>query len=140
MLVMEDMGELVYGGAVTFAEWWDNKRIQEAKIANKDVFKKAGFYTYLVIGGFATMASAFGWLRRYDAWTTHISHGFIYDLPRFGYNTVQALKKTTAGTGDSAALQEAQRILREARAARALGSGRETQRTYEPEYSKAGVL
>ena len=31
MIRIEDIGEIAYGGTVTLAEWWDNKRIAEAK-------------------------------------------------------------------------------------------------------------
>jgi len=109
MIRMQDVGEIAYGGAVTFTEWWDNKRIKEGKIATKDVFKKASFYTYLGIGLPATMMSAFGWWRRYERWLEHLSHGFLYDFPRFILNLVQSLG--TERRSQSDAVREAQRIL-----------------------------
>ncbi|MBU1066992.1 hypothetical protein KKE60_04365, partial [Patescibacteria group bacterium] len=86
MIRIEDFGEITYGGVVTLTEWWDNKRIDEGKIGTKDVFKKASFYTYLGVGLAATLMSVFGWMRRYERWSEHVSHGFLYDLPRFAYN------------------------------------------------------
>ena len=91
MIRIQDFGEIAYGGAVTLTEWWDNKRIDEGKIGAKDVFKKASFYTYLGVGLAATLMSVFGWMRRYERWSEHVSHGFLYDVPRFAYGLTKAL-------------------------------------------------
>jgi len=85
---MQDFGEIAYGGAVTLTEWWDDRRIADGKIGQTDLWKKASFYTYLGIGLPATLMSAFGWWRQMEKWTEHISHGFLYDMPRFIYNVV----------------------------------------------------
>lgn len=135
----EDTGELAYGGLVTATEWWDQKRIDEGKITEKDILKKYSTYAYVVPGGLATIFSAFGVWRRMERWNEHISHGFIYDFPRFLKNVVNAMREGGAGA-KSAAVREAQRILRDKqRAAALLGSGRGTGRTYEPELEPAGA-
>lgn len=109
---MQDIGELAYGGLVTGAEWWDSNRITQGTLLDSEVFKKAGFYAYLVPGLFATLASAFGWWRRQELWVEHISHGFLYDVPRFLYKTVQSMGTTTAGRRtQSEAIRQAQQIL-----------------------------
>jgi len=142
MIRIEDFGEIAYGGVVTLTEWWDNKRIDQGKIGTKDVFKKASFYTYLGVGLAATLMSVFGWMKRYERWSEHVSHGFLYDLPRFAYNLTKAMGTSGRRGSESAAVQEAQKILRERMSARALtqGSGRETQRTYVPEMEQVGAF
>ena len=134
MIRIEDFGEIAYGGAVTLTEWWDNKRIDEGKIGAKDVFKKASFYTYLGVGLTATLMSVFGWMRRYERWEEHVSHGFLYDLPRFAYGLTKALSAGGKRGSDSSAVQEAQRILNEKMRAKALGSGRTADRSYQQEF------
>ncbi len=134
MIRIEDFGEIAYGGAVTLTEWWDNKRIDEGKIGAKDVFKKASFYTYLGVGLTATLMSVFGWMRRYERWEEHVSHGFLYDLPRFAYGLTKALGAGGKRGSDSSAVQEAQRILNEKMKAKALGSGRAADRSYQQEF------
>jgi hypothetical protein len=134
MIRIQDLGEITYGGAVTLAEWWDNKRIGEGTITPKDVFKKASFYTYLGIGLVATLMSAFGWMRRWESWAEHISHGFLYDIPRFSYNLATTM--TSEGrSSNSAVVKEAQKILQQSRnaAANQLAAAKRTGRTYEPE-------
>lgn len=130
-LRMQDIGELGYGGLVTLAEWYDDKRINEGKITKKDVLKKASFYAYLLPGGFCTLTSAFGWVRALKPWDEHVSHGFIYDFPRFIKNMVGAMRTERSS---SAAVSEAQRILRQKQSARLLSSGQQTQRSYQPEF------
>jgi len=138
MIRIEDFGEISYGGLVTLTEWWDNKRIDEGKIGTKDVFKKASFYTYLGVGLAATLMSVFGWMRRYERWSEHVSHGFLYDLPRFAYSLTKALGSSgKRGRGsESSAVQDAQRILNEKMRAKALtqGSGRSAERSYQREF------
>ncbi len=137
MIRIEDFGEVAYGGAVTFTEWWDNKRIVEGKITTKDVFKKASFYTYLGVGLVATLMSVFGWMRRYERWTEKVSTGFMYDLPRFAYNLSKTMSSAgKSRTSESAAVREAQRILQQRSTARQLTDGQSTQRSYQPEFNK----
>lgn len=131
MIRMQDIGEIAFGGAVTFTEWWDNKRITEGKIAKKDILKKAGFYTYVLVGLPATVMSAFGWWRRGETWMEHVSHGFLYDMPRFILNIVQSMGTASRGTS-SEAVRQAQEVLRQ----RALAAGRTTERSYQPEFQK----
>ncbi len=113
-IVMEDFGELAYGGLVTLTEWYDTKRVADATIAKKDILKKFSFYTYLVIGLGATLMGIFHTWKGQDKWMEHISHGFIYDLPRQSFNMVQALRTppgaSTTGA-DSAAVRQAREIL-----------------------------
>jgi hypothetical protein len=133
MIRVQDIGEVAYGGIVTFTEWWDNKRVEDNRIKNSEVLKKAGFYAYLLIGLFATLASAFGWWRRQEKWMEHISHGFLYDFPRFIKNIVTTMRSSgTTGAGDdSIAVKQAKEILRRrqqelaGRGTRALGQGAE---------------
>ena len=133
MIRIEDFGEVAYGGAVTLTEWWDNKRILEAKITAKEVFKKASFYTYLGVGLTATLMSVFGWMRRYERWEEKISTGFLYDLPRFAYNMSKTLSAAGKGRGAdaSAAVREAQRIMN---ARKQLAQGQTTERSYQHEF------
>lgn len=123
---MQDLGELGYGGLVTLTAWWDDKRIAEGKITEKDVLKKASFYGYLIPGGFCTLTSAFGWVRALKPWDEHISHGFIYDFPRFIKDMVTSMR--TEG-GAAAAVKEAQRIVY---SRKALGAGRPVDRYPAP--------
>jgi len=144
MIRIEDFGEIGYGGAVTLTEWWDNKRIDEGKIGAKDVFKKASFYTYLGVGLAATLMSVFGWMRRYERWSEHVSHGFLYDVPRFAYNLTKALgssSKRGSGT-ESRAVQEAKQILNEKMRAKALtqGSGGTADRLYQQQAAARSSL
>ena len=136
MIRIEDFGEIGYGGLVTLTEWWDNKRIDEGKIGAKDVFKKASFYTYLGVGLAATLMSVFGWMRRYERWSEHVSHGFLYDVPRFAYNLTKALGSSAKKGSGSSAVQEAQRILNERMKTKALtqGGGRAADRSYQREF------
>lgn len=127
-IVMEDVGELAYGGLVTLTEWWDTKRITEAKITKKDILKKASFYTYLVIGLAATLASAMNWWRGKERWMEHISHGFIYDLPRQIFNNVQDLR-TPPGASTTGAESEALRQAREILAAKSRDAAQTRGRT-----------
>ena len=137
MIRVQSIGPLAYGGVVTLAEWYDTKRINEGKLTNKDVLKKAGFYAYLAIGLVATLSTTFGWMRRYDGWFEPISNGFLYDVPRFAYNLSKALG-TTGGSvrSNSQAIAQAQRL---AQQQRALGAGLPANRTYQPEFEPAGA-
>ena len=144
MIRIEDFGEIAYGGAVTLTEWWDNKRIADGKITTKDFFKKASFYTYLGVGLVATLCSVFGWMRRWERWSEHVSHGFLYDLPRFAYNLSTSMGTTGRSRSGSAAVQEAQRIIRmggqrSPMEAVQLTSGRLTERSYQPEFEVANA-
>jgi len=133
MIRIEEFGAIAYGGAVTLTEWWDNKRIDEGKLAKKDVFKKLSFYTYLGVGLGATLASVFGWMRQWERWTEKVSTGFMYDLPRFAYNLSKSLSASGRSHGsESSAVREAQRILQ---ARQSLPSGRPAERSYQPEFA-----
>lgn len=135
MIRIEDFAEVAYGGAVTLTEFWDNKRIEAGKIGSKDVLKKASFYTYLGVGLLATAMSIFGWMRRYERWSEKVSTGFLYDVPRFAYNLSKTLGAAGRGRGaESAAVREAQRII-DANRDRLLTQGRETKRSYQPEFA-----
>jgi hypothetical protein len=137
MFRVQEIGAVAYGGAVTLTEWWDNKRIEEGKITTKDVFKKASFYTYLVIGLAATSMSVFGWMRRLEPWTEKLATGFLYDLPRFGYNLAKSVSaERKSRSAESAAVREAQRIVSQPRTARQLPAGQSTSRSYQREFEK----
>lgn len=135
MLRMQDTGELVYGGLVMGAEWWDDKRIKEGKLLATATWKKFSTWTYLGIGLVATLMSAFGWMRRYESWAENISHGFIFYLPIFTRDVINSMGTTTTGRGGAVA--EAHKILAQ-RAA--LNAGKSTQRSYESEFNKAVVF
>ncbi len=137
-LKIESSGAFIYGSLVTLTEYLDTKRIKEAKLRQKDVLKRYAFWTYMVIGLFASLNSIFGWFRKYEGWTDPIANGFLYDLTRQGYSLYQSMK--TATTSGSAAIAEANRIVKENAARAALKAGRETDRSYEPEYNKVGVV
>ena len=112
-LRVRDISEVVYGGAVTAADWWDAKRIAKGTLMDKEVYKKAGFWVYLGIGIPAILMSTFGWMRRYEGITEKLATGFLYDLPRVAKNTVKSLSKSTSGTGadESLAVKQAQAII-----------------------------
>ncbi len=113
-LRMLDITEVAFGGAVTLADWWDEKRIADATLTDKDVLKKASFWTYLAVGLPATLATAMGWWRRQEGITERLAHGFLYGLPGFLYATVKSLGTTTAaGRVKSDAVTQAQEILRQ---------------------------
>jgi hypothetical protein len=133
MIRMQDIGEIAYGGVVTATEWWDNKRIDEGKIASKDVWKKASFWTYLGIGLPATLMSAFGWWKSQEKWAEHISHGFLYDMPRFVYNVVKAMGTSSRRGSSSDAVRQANEILAREHS-KQLAAGRTVGRTYQPEF------
>jgi len=137
MIRIEDFGEIAYGGAVTWSEWWDNKRIDEGKITNKDFFLKASTYTYLGVGLAATLMSVFGWMRQWERWSEHISHGFFYDLPRFAWNLSKSMSAAGRRGSESAAVREAQRILQQRQVAGQLTAGRTAERSYQPEMEGA---
>lgn len=135
MIKVQDFGEVAYGVGVTFAEWWDNKRIKEGTLAKKELWKKASFYTYLGVGLPATLMSAFGWWRRGERWTEHLSIGFLYDFPRFILGVVQSMSAGSKGTR-SDAVREAQEIIRRKaeQESKLLASGRSAERSYQPEF------
>lgn len=141
MFRMQQLGATAFGGAVTVAEWWDKKRIDEGKITNKDVIKKAGFWAFVGLGGLATLISVTGWWRRYEPWMEALSTGFFYDIPRVVYNTAKALG-TTSTTTSSRAIEEANAIAARARAQarRQLGAGTPAGRSWEPEMTKSGAF
>lgn len=141
MIKMQDIGELGYGGLVTLSEWYDDKRIEEGKITKKDILKKISTYAYVLPGGLCTLTSAFGWIRALKPWDEHISHGFIYDFPRFLKNIVGAMKAEAGKGSSSAAVREAQRILeRRKTTSRQLTEGRYTGAwAYTPEDARGVV-
>lgn len=129
-LVVQDVGELAYGGLVTGMKQWDKKRVEEGKIEEKDLMKKASFYSYLVPGLVCTGATAFGWLRRYDPWTERVAHGFIYGFPGFVLDIINAFGEGGAGS-KSAAIREAEAIVRTRRKiGQTPGPGFKNLRTY----------
>jgi len=134
-LRVEDIGELAYGGLVVGAEQLDKQRMDKGEITDKDFMKKMSTYAYLVPGLVATGISAFGprMMRNMEPWMEHISHGFIYDFPRFVTNTVNTMRETSGGGAKQKAVEEATRIMRESRA-KALNAGREASRTYQQEF------
>lgn len=131
---VEDLGELAYGGLVTGAREWDKKRITDGAITDKDVLKKYSFYTYLAPGLAATAMSAFGWGRQFESWNEHVSHGFIYDFPGFIVGLINDLRSGSTAGAKSAAIKEAQRVMKETRQ---LPPGRQAARTYQPEFEES---
>lgn len=124
MIKLQDVGVLGYGGLVTGLTAWDEKRIEEGTITEKDLVKKAGFWGYLVPGSVSLFANAFGWMRRYEPWTERLSHGFIYGFPAFVKDVVDIYKEEPVGARGAAggaaakhaAVMEAQKLLAEAQA------------------------
>lgn len=135
---VQDLGELTYGGLVTGAEQWDKNRVSSGAITDKDVLKKYSTYAYLVPGAAATVISAFRprAMRQFEPWAEHISHGFIYDFPRFITNTIMSFRETGSSGGDAKkkAVEEAKRIVAETR--RRIAAGK-TDRTYQPEFEES---
>jgi len=137
MITKEHAGPLVYGGIVTLAKWYDNKRIAAGNLTEKDVLKMYSFWTYLGIGVVAVVATI--WYKKYTAWTDKLTSGFIFGLPGFIYDTMKNTGVVTNRNAGSAAVAEAQKILAMKRAA-ALGAGRQTDRTYQPEFKTAQIF
>jgi hypothetical protein len=134
---VEDIGELAYGGLVVGARELDSGRMAKGKLTEKDILKKYETYAYLVPGVGATLMSAFGWMRRYETWAEHVSHGFIYAFPGFLVDTVRTMTgSTTSSAAKRAAVKEAQRILN---ANKALPPGMSAERSYQVEYDKVGA-
>lgn len=130
MIKLQDVGVLGYGGLVTGLTAWDEKRIEEGTITEKDLVKKAGFWGYLVPGGLSLFANAFGWMRRYEPWTERLSHGFIYGFPAFVKDVVDIYREEpvaargAAGTAaKKAAVMEAQNLLAAAQGRKQVGGG-----------------
>lgn len=128
----EDLGELAYGGLVTASRWWDENRMADGKLTDRDILKKAETYTYLIPGGAATLMSAFGTWRRYELLLEHISHGFMFGFTQWLVSTIQSMQGTAS---KSAAVREAQQIIAQ-ETRRQLGSGRHASRSYEQEFRK----
>jgi hypothetical protein len=114
MIRVHDLSEVAYGGVVELAEWWDERRIADAKITKRDILKKASFWSYLGLGVPATLMSAFGFWRRYELIAEHMSHGFFFGFPGFIRDVVTSMKKEAAApvTAESAAVNKAQEVLR----------------------------
>lgn len=127
---VENLGAVAYGGLVTASNWWDGQRMADGKITDKDFFKKLETYTYLGVGGVATVMSAFGTWRRQEQWLENISIGFMYGLPQWLVNVIQSMGGTAS---KSVAVREAQRILNAS--GRQLPAG-QTARTYQQEFRK----
>lgn len=131
MIRLQDVGVLGYGGLVTGLTAWDEKRIAEGTITEKDLVKKAGFWGYLVPGSLSLVANAFGWMRRYEPWTERLSHGFIYGFPAFVKDVVDIYKEEPVGARGAAvpaaqknaAVMEAQRLLAVAQARNKIPAG-----------------
>lgn len=115
-LRIADVSELAYGGLVTGMKRWDDR------VGRVGFWKKSGTYAYLVPGVIATAATAMGWMRRYDAYTERLAHGFIYGFPEFVLDLVAAYQQ--GGAGKSAAIREAEAIVR--------GRGRSIRQTPGP--------
>jgi hypothetical protein len=137
MFKFQALGAVGYGGAVTLTQWWDDKRIAEGTLADKEVWKKASFWTYLGIGLPATLVSAFGWWEGGESWMEPLSNGFFYDFPRFIYGLVKSMRTTGKKNADSAAIAEAKRILAKANETKQLNAGRPLSRSYQPEFQDA---
>jgi hypothetical protein len=122
----EDLGELIYGGLVTGAAYWDDDRIKKGTLASTKFWKRFSTYTYLVIGLGAFAMSAMRWMPRYAVWEEHITHGFIYGLPGFAVNMIRSFQTPPAGPLGGNAAAQAQRLVDQRRMAanRQLGAGR----------------
>jgi len=130
MLRLEDAGEVAYGALVQVADYMDEKNNRV------DIWKKWSTWAYLVPGGVATVMSGFDFMPRYGRWAEHVSHGFLYDVPRFLRNFI---KTGTAGnTTKSRAVQEAQRILAQNRTL-AAPANRFTQYANVPEFEQVSI-
>lgn len=131
MIRLQDVGVLGYGGLVTGLTAWDEKRIEDGTITEKDLVKKAGFWGYLVPGSVSLFANAFGWMRRYEPWTERLSHGFIYGFPAFVKDVVDIYKEEPVGArgaaggaaAKNAAVMEAQKLLAAAQGRQQVGGG-----------------
>lgn len=112
MLKVHDITEIAYGGLVTGLERMDKKRVTDGKIRNKDILKKYSTYAYAVPGAICTAATAMGWMRRYDAINERIAHGFLFGLPGFIMDIVDATGEGGGGAARST-VRDAEQFLRE---------------------------
>lgn len=128
MIVVQDVGELAYGGAVTGLQYWDDKRLAKGTITKKDFHKQASFWGYVVPGATCLIMNAVGAARKQEAWTERITHGFIYGFPSFMKNLITTLTeeetavKGGGGAAESTAVLEARRLLEAARKEQPLGA------------------
>ena len=121
-LVVQDIGELAYGGLVTGLDRWDVKQA-------RTLWKKYSTYAYLIPGIVATAATTMGWMRRYNAWTERLAHGFIYGFPGFVMDVVDHYGTTTTAGGR--AVRDAESYLKTQRKPRQTAApGFEGLRTY----------
>ncbi|MDD5412093.1 MAG: hypothetical protein PHF31_11890 [Methylobacter sp.] len=130
MLRIQDVGELAYGGVVQFAEWQDEKN------GRTSIAKKWSTYAYLVPGIAATAVSAFGFMGpKWERWAENLSHGFIYDMPRF----VRSVMKTTSNGTGSNAVAQAQAILA-AKTGPQISAAYRANSASAPEFNKVGSI
>ena len=134
MITKEHIGPLLYGGAVTLTQWYDDKRMSQGKLTSKDVFKMVSTWTFLGIGVLSLVLTI--WWRRYQGWTDRLTSGFLYGLPGFIYTTVKATSGTSRAAGGGA-IAEAQAVLNQKLAAinKQLGAGKNTARSYQPQFN-----
>jgi hypothetical protein len=125
MITKYDIGELAYGGAVTLGAYLDDKRVTKGTLVATAFWKKYSTWVYLGLGVAAVAMSAMGWMRKYETWAEHVSHGFIYALPGFALNMVRSMQTTPGAPIAGNAAAEAQRLMnaRRAGANRMLGAG-----------------
>lgn len=112
MLKVHDISELAYGGLVTGLSRMDRNRVTKGDIKDKEILKKYGTYAYAVPGILCTTATAMGWMRRYDAYNERIAHGFLYGLPGFVMDIVDATGEG-GGAGARSTVRDAEQFLRE---------------------------
>lgn len=130
---VEDLGPLAFGGVVELSKWYDDQRITDGKITDKDVMKKFSTWTFLGLGGVAAVTSAFGVMRQWESWQERIAAGFLYGIPGFVRKVVDAMGNTPTSSRLNA-VQEAQRILQQGQAAKQLAEGQVTHRSYQQEF------
>ena len=114
-----------YGGLVMAMDMWDAKRIAANSLANKDFYKKAGFYAYAGVGVISTALSLMDSpkVMKYHKYTDILANNFFYDAPRFVKNLVHNhTAATPAGLdagANAAAIAEANAIVASRRRAAA---------------------
>jgi hypothetical protein len=121
MIRVQDIGELVYGGAVTLGAYLDDKRVTKGELVATAFWKKYSTWVYLGIGVAAVAMSAMGWMRKYESWAEHVSHGFIYALPGFALNMIRSMQDTPGVPIAGRGVAEAQALLNQRRS---LGAGK----------------
>jgi hypothetical protein len=73
----QDLSATTGGSALAIGEWWDIKRIRKEILANKALFKKAGFYPWhTAVAAMTDAIGEFRWVSQIASSVTEIVSAF----------------------------------------------------------------